>query len=211
MNIAIVDDHPMVRAGIRLTLASERDIEVVGEAGSSQQALELLSKIAVDVLVLDINLPDRNGLDTLSYIRKIQPTLPVLVLSIHPEGSVAIRALRSGASGFLNKECAPSEFVAALRRLFSGGTYVSSDLSDLLVHDIGGKSPAILHESLSDREYQVMCMLASGRSITKIAEHLHRSPNTISTYRTRILHKMGMSNNAELTRYALENQLILPR
>ncbi len=208
MKIAIVDDHPMVRAGIRLTISNEEDMEVIGEAGTSREALALLSRISADVLVLDINLPDRSGLDTLRDIVKTQPELPVLILSIHPEGSVAIRAIKSGASGFLNKESAPSELVLALRKLHKGGTYISEGLADLLVKDVGGRSAAILHDALSDREYQVMCLLASGQSIAQIASLLHRSPNTISTFRARILEKMGMSTNADLTRYALQNQLI---
>lgn len=208
MKIMIVDDHPMVRQGIKLTLDGMRDIEIVAEAGNGREAIERLLSLEVDVLILDINLPERNGFDVLQDIRRHRPALPVLILSIHPEGNLAIRALKAGASGFLNKESAPEALVAAVRKLAAGGTYVSPHLADLLVREVSGRALAEPHERLSDREYQVMCMLASGKSISQIAEIMHRSPNTISTYRARILVKMDMESNSELTQYAIANRLI---
>lgn len=210
MKIAIVDDHPMVRQGIRLTLSDEPDIEIVGEMGGSREALDFLKKQRVDILILDISLPDGNGFELLREVLRVDPQLAVLIFSIHRESNLAIRALKAGARGFLNKESAPEALVAALRRLAAGRTYTSPYVAELMVRAIGGNSVAEPHTQLSDREYQVMCLLAIGKSVTQIAEHLHRSPNTISTYRTRILLKMSMTSNAELTRYCLENQLIVP-
>jgi len=209
MKLVIVDDHPMVRKGIKQTLNAELSVKSVHEASNAQDALSLLQKMPeISVLILDINLPDRNGFDVLLDIHRRWPRLPVLVFSIHAEGTLGIRAIKAGASGFLNKTCAPEALVNAVKQLASGATYVSSYLADLLVREISGRVMAASHDQLSDREYQVMCMLATGKSISQIAAALYRSPSTISTYRSRILEKMGVSNNAELTQYAISNQLI---
>lgn len=209
MKLIIIDDHPMVRQGIKLTLSGEANVNIIAEASTGGEALSLLQKFPdVNVLILDINLPDRNGFDVLLDIRRRWPRLPVLVFSIHAESTLGLRAIKAGASGFLNKESSPEALLTAVRRLATGATYVSSYLADLLVREIGGRFMATPHDQLSDREYQVMCMLATGRSISQIAEALHRSPSTISTYRSRILEKMGIASNAELTQYAIANQLI---
>jgi DNA-binding NarL/FixJ family response regulator len=200
----------MIRQGIRMVIDAEADLEVAAEAGSAIDALTALQCQAMDVLILDISLPDRSGLDILQDIRRNWPAMQVLILSSHPEGSFAIRALKAGASGFLNKESGSDALLAAIRKLAAGGTAISSNLADLLVREISGQCSAEAHEQLSDREYQVLCMLAAGKSITQIAATLHRSPNTISTYRSRILQKMEMTSNADLTRYAIAHELITP-
>ncbi|NTV10111.1 MAG: response regulator transcription factor [Zoogloea sp.] len=208
MKILIVDDHPLVRQGLKQTIDAVPDMTVAAEARDASEALAALRGGMCNVVILDINLPDRTGLDVLQELRKFNGKLPVLVLSIHPERALAIRCLKAGANGFLNKESAPEELVRAVRKIANGGTYVSSALADMLALEVSGRSLALPHEKLSDREYQVMCLLASGRSISQIAVMLNRSPNTISTYRARILDKMGMDSNAELTRYAVASQLI---
>ncbi|CAB1368046.1 response regulator [Denitratisoma oestradiolicum] len=208
MKIMIVDDHPVVRQGIRLILGADAEIEVVAEAANAREAMEQARHQALDLIVLDLNLPDQNGFWVLKEVRRIHPDLPVLILSIQPEEHMAVRALKAGASGFLNKESAPEELVKAVRSVMRGKRYISPRLAEWLAVDISGHRESLPHERLSDREYQVLCLLASGKSISDIAATLHRSPNTISTYRTRILHKMGIETNAGLTHYALTHQLI---
>lgn len=211
VKVMIVDDHPMIRQGIRMTLDEEVDLEVVAEAGTAAETLAALQRLAVHVLILDISLPDRSGLDIIHEIRRNWPAMPVLILSSHPEGNFAIRALKAGAGGFLNKECGSDVLLAAIRKLAAGGTFISSHLADLLVREISGQGRTEPHEQLSDREYQVLCMLATGKSITQIATLLHRSPNTISTYRSRVLQKLELASNADLTRYAIAHELVAPQ
>lgn len=208
MKIIIVDDHPLIRQGLKLTLESEPEMAVSAAATTAGEALALLRSAECDVLILDINLPDRDGLQVLKEIRTFNSRLPILVLSIHPEGSLAFRALKSGANGYLNKESAPEELVKAVRIVAGGGTYVSSRLAQSVVLEVSGRTLVLPHEKLSDREYQVMCQLASGCSISQIAAKLGCSPNTVSTYRSRILDKMAMRSNAEITQYAVAHQLI---
>lgn len=208
MNILIVDDHPLVRRGLVQTLAAEPGMAVAGEAGSVAEARALLRAGRFDVVILDINLPDGTGFDVLHEIRQSDPRLPVLVLSIHPEGSVALRAIKAGANGYLSKDGAPEELALAVRRLAGGGSYVSRPLADLMVQEMSGRAVPLPHEKLSDREYQVMCLLASGKPLGQIAESLGLSPTTVSTYRGRVLDKMGFSSNADLTRYAVAKHLI---
>ena len=161
-----------------------------------------------DVILLDITMPGRDGVDILRQLKSERPGLPVLILSIHPEEQYAVRALRAGASGYLTKESAPDELVAAIRKVSMGGKYVSSSLAEKLASDLKNNSAQLPHQSLSDREYQVMCMIASGKTVTEIAEELSLSVKTISTYRSRILEKMKMKSNAELTSYAIRNRLV---
>ena len=208
MEILVIDDHPVVSRGISQILDQEHDMHVAAQAGTIDDALLLLRQRRFDVLVLDVNLPGRNGLEALPEIHRIVPAMPILIFSIHSEEHLAMRALKNGASGFLNKENAPEELVRAVRKLAAGGTYVSARLAEWLALEVSGRRQCLPHENLSDREYQVMCLLAAGRSVSQIAETLHRSPNTISTYRARILAKMGIRNNAELTLYAINNRLI---
>lgn len=208
MKLMIVDDHPVVRQGIRLILGADPAIEVTAEAATAGEALRHLHQGALDLIVLDLNLPDHNGFWLLQEIRRFSPMLPVLILSIQPEEHMAARALKAGANGFLNKESAPEELITAVHAIAQGKRYISTRLAEWLANNLSGQRNTLSHEALSDREYQVFCLLASGKSISEIAATLHRSPNTISTYRSRIMEKMGIETNAGLTQYALTHQLI---
>ena len=208
IRVLIADDHPVVRRGLRRILEDEKDMEVAGEAQNAQQVLDLANRKECDVLVLDIELPGRSGLDALKELKKSLPKLPVLVLSIHPVEQFAVRVLRAGAVGYLTKESAPEELVKAIRKVYGGGKYISALVADELASELGwgtGKSP---HATLSDREFEVLQMIASGKAVSRIAKELSFSVKTISTYRARILAKMGMKTNAELTHYAIENKLV---
>ncbi len=208
MKILIADDHPVVRHGLRLLLEAQPDVTRVGEAGSAADTLEALRGEDWSVLVLDLDLPDRSGFEVLQDAKSRWPKLPVLILSIHPENIMAVRLLKSGASGYLNKESAPAELVQAIRRIAGGGRYVSPTLAQLLAEQIGADAAQEPHERLSAREFQVFRLIASGKPVGEIADHLHLSANTVSTYRARILEKMGLANNAELMRYAAERGLL---
>jgi len=204
----IVDDHAIVRKGLRQILEETTDIVVSDEAGTGHEALEKIGKNDYDVIILDISMPDRNGLDILKQIKSEKPELAVLVLSIHPEDQYAVRALRSGASGYLTKESAPEELIAAVRRISERRKYISDSLAEKLASKLDSDTEQPLHEALSDREYQVMLMIAKGSAMKKIGEDLHLSVKTVSTYRSRILQKMQMKNNAELIYYVISNELI---
>ena len=208
IKVMLVDDHPVVRQGIRLILSANGEIDVIAEAANAAEAVQKVRNQVVDLVVLDLNLPDQNGFWVLAELQRSHPTLPVLVLSIQPEEHMAVRALKAGARGFLNKESAPEELAKAVRTVADGKRYISPRLAEWLAVDVSGHRESLPHERLSDREYQVMCLLASGRSISEIAAQLNRSANTISTYRTRIMQKMAIENNAGLTEYALNHQLI---
>jgi len=208
MNIVIADDHPLVRQGLKQLLAAEPDMTVVGEAKNAEETLELAHNLEWDVLILDYSMPGGNGLVVLKEIKRSHPRRPVLILSMHPEDAIAISVLRAGAAGYINKECASEELTVAIRKAVGGGKYVSTSLAEKLAHELEGASQARPHESLSDREYRVMWMLASGKSITNIAEELTLSPNTVSTYRIRILKKLKLEHNADLVRYAMKHRLM---
>jgi two-component system, NarL family, invasion response regulator UvrY len=208
IRVMLVDDHPVVRQGLRLVLSANGEVDVVAEAASAAAAIEQVRQQTLDLMVLDLNLPDQNGFWVLSEVQRIRPELPVLILSIQPEEHMAVRALKAGARGFLNKESAPEELAKAVRTVASGKRYISPRLAEWLAVDVSGHRESLPHERLSDREYQVMCLLASGRSISEIAAQLNRSANTISTYRARIMQKMAIEHNAGLTEYALNHQLI---
>ena len=182
-------------------------MEVAGEAQNAQEALDLVSKKKCDVLVLDIEMPGRSGLDVLKDMKKRQPKLAVLVLSIHPEEQFAVRVLRAGGAGYLSKESAPEELVKAIRTVYGGGKYISASVANKLASELGWRRGKALHETLSDREFEVLEMIASGKAVSQIARELSFSVKTISTYRARILAKMGMKTNAELTHYAIETKL----
>jgi two-component system invasion response regulator UvrY len=207
IRILIADDHAIVRRGLRQILAEEQDLRVEGEVQDAQELLARLRDSAWDVLVLDLNMPGRSGLEVLEDVKLRWPKLPVLVLSMHPEDQYAIRVLKAGAAGYMTKESAPDELVAAIRKVHAGGKYVSPAAAELLAHGLeGGGKPR--HESLSNREYQVLCELAAGRTVSDVAVRLKLSVKTISTYRTRLLEKLGLSNNAELMHYAISRQLV---
>lgn len=206
--VLVADDHAVVRRGLGQIIAEEVDIEVGAEASNGSEVLSLIDEDDFDAVVLDINMPGMDGLDTLKQLRAIRPDIPVLVLSMHAEEEYAIRVLKAGASGYLNKESAPDELVTAIRRISQGGKYMSSEVAECLLSHInaGGEGP--LHANLSDREFQVLCLISSGKTVSEIAEQLALSVKTISTYRARVLDKMNMKNNAELTHYAIKNELV---
>jgi len=207
IKVIIVDDHPVVRRGLRQIIEEEPGMEVAGEAENAGEFFSLVRKTDCTLVLLDISLPDRSGFDVLKQLKYEHPKLPVLILSIHPEDQYALRFIKAGASGYLMKEGAPEELVKAIRRVNAGGKYVSASLAEKLVShlDAFDKPP---HENLSDREFQIMCMIAGGKSLKGIAEELHLSEKTVTTYRSRILEKMKMNTNADVTRYALEHHLV---
>ena len=207
MNILIADDHPVVRQGLKQMLAAEPDMVVVGEAKDANETLELARNVAWDVVILDYSMPGGNGLEVLKKIKASYPMRPVLILSIHPEDSVAVSVLKAGGAGYISKESAPEELTLAIRKAVSGRKYVSASLAERLALELERGSDKLPHELLSDREYRVMWMMASGKSIKDIAEELNLSPNTISTYRFRILRKLKLENNADLVRYAVKHGL----
>lgn len=206
--ILIADDHAVVRKGVRQILAEEADLQVVGEAANFEETLQAARDLEWDVLILDYSMPGGDGLQVLKRIHKSHPKRPILVLSMHAEEVVAIPALRAGAAGYISKDSASEELPAAIRKAVSGEKYVSASLAQRLALELEEGSQARPHESLSDREYRVMWMLASGASITRIAAELSLSPNTVSTYRTRILRKLKLANNADLVRYAVKYGLL---
>jgi len=205
IRVLIADDHPIVRRGLRQIVADQADMNVT-EAGDGPEALRLLDNGEFDVVLLDINMPGISGLDVLSQIRARQPRLPVLVLSAHPEAEFAVRILKAGASGYMNKELAPEELVKAIRRVIGGRKYVSPAVAELLAESVG-KDEDDPHASLSDREFQVMLLIAAGKTASEIADEIALSVKTVSTYRARILEKMNLKNNAELMRYVIENKV----
>ena len=204
----IADDHAVVRQGLKQILGDTPEMVVAGEATNGQEVLDKVRAETWDVVVLDISLPDRSGLDILKQLRSERPKLPVLVLSMHSEDQYAMRVLKAGASGYLTKDSAPDELVKAIRKVVSGGRYVSSLLAERLAFEIGTDSSRLPHETLSDREFQVLRLIAAGKSVTEIAAELYLSVKTVSTYRARVLQKMNLGTNAELIHYAMQNHLI---
>jgi DNA-binding NarL/FixJ family response regulator len=208
IRVFIADDHAIVREGLKQILAEERDISVVGEAETGLDAIKLFRKSRCNVLLLDISLPDRNGIEVLKQIKDDKPELAVLMLSMHREDQYAIRSLKAGASGYLTKQSAPRELVGAIRQVAGGQRYVSAQLAQVLAAQIGDDHDKPRHEGLSDREYQTLMMIASGKTVSEIARELSLSVKTISEYRSRLLAKMNLKTSAELTHYAIRNQLI---
>ena len=208
MNILIADDHPVVRRGLKQILASEQDMVVVGEAENGHEALALIRKLEWDVAILDFSMPGRSGVDLLKEIKREHPSRPVLVLSMFPEELNATQVFRAGGTGYLNKESAGNELITAIRKVMSGGKYISPNLAERLASMLAPDAAIPLHEMLSDREYRVMWLLASGKRINQIAKEMFLSPSTISTYRGRILKKLDLENNAQLVQYAVKHRLV---
>jgi DNA-binding NarL/FixJ family response regulator len=208
LKILIADDHAIVREGLKQILMDVPDLVVAGEAASGNQVLEMVRKETWDLVLLDITMPGLNGLDTLKQLKKEKPDLPVLMLSMYPEEQYAIRTIKAGVSGYLTKESAPKELITAIRKVAQGGKYISASLSEKLATYLETDADKPLHEQLSDREYQVVLMIAAGKTVGQIADDLALSVKTISTNRTRALRKMGMNNNSELTYYAMKHGLI---
>ena len=206
--ILVADDHQIVRAGLKNLLSEYKEFTVAGEAGSGTDALKMVRESDWDVVLLDISMPDMNGIDTLKQIKRSKPDLPVLILTMHPEDHYAINLLRAGANGYVCKECAPEQLVGAIRTVASGRRYVSPALGDQLAGDLSGDGQNALHTELSEREFQVFCKLAAGQAVSEIADELFLGVKTVSTYRSRILEKMGMKTNANITYYAIKHGLI---
>jgi len=208
IRVILCDDHAVVRRGIRDTLSEAVDVKVVGEAGSYSEVRELLRSTPCDVLVLDLNLPGRGGLEVLASLRETESPIKVLVVSMFPEDQYAIRCLRAGAQGYLNKAGDPAELITAVRTVAQGRKYVTADVAQMLVDNLSAPSSEALHDALSERELQTLLKIASGKRLSDIAEELMLSPKTVSVYRSRVLEKLKLSNNAELTVYAIRNGLV---
>lgn len=208
IKILIADDHSLIREGLKKILKGASDMRVLAEAQNSEEVLEQVRKTNFDLVVLDISFPGRSGLEILKDLKQEFPKLPVLILSMHPEDRFATRSLMAGASGYLTKDCATDELIHAIRRVVSGRKYVSATLSEQLASQLESDAGKPLHETLSNREYQVLCMIALGKTAKDLARELSLSVNTVNTYRARILEKMKMTKNAELIRYALQQRLV---
>ncbi len=208
IRILIADDHAILRRGLREILVRELEGAVCGEAEDAKQLLAQVRSRDWDLVILDVSMPGRSGVDVLRDLKRMRPKLPVLVLSMHPEDQYGKRVFKAGASGYMNKESAPEELIRAIRKVLGGGRYVSPALAEKLAWDLSGEAERPLHEALSDREMEVLRMIASGKAVSQIAVELHLSVTTVSTYRARILEKMNMTNSAELMHYALRNHLV---
>jgi two-component system, NarL family, invasion response regulator UvrY len=208
MNILIADDHPIVRHGLKQFLASHQNLNVVGEATNGTEMLEAARQVPWDLAIMDFTMPGKSGLDLLMELKRDYPARPILVVSMHSEQLHATSVLKAGASGYITKESAPQELAAAIRKVAAGGRYVSPQLGEILASELSNGLEKSPHEKLSDREYRVMWLLASGKQINAIAREMVLSPSTVSTYRTRILKKLNVHNNAELVHYAVRHQLV---
>ena len=206
--VILCDDHALIRRGIRDTLAEQPDMQIVGEAGEYGELRNLLRTTTCDVLVLDINMPGRSGLDVLHALKDEGSPIRVLIVSMYPEDQYALRALRAGAYGYVNKGADPAQIVAAVRMVAQGRKYITAEMAQMLVESLTTPAPEAPHEKLSDRELQTLTMIASGKRLSDIAEELSLSPKTVSVYRARVLEKLGMANNSELTVYAIRNGLV---
>ena len=208
IKVLVADDHEIVRQGLKTIISEHSDLSIAGEAENGNQVLKILKKTKVDVVLLDFDMPEKNGLDTLIELKALYPKLPVMILSIFPEDHYGTRFLKAGASGYLQKSSATDQLIDAIRKVFNGGKYISSALTDKLVTGLNKDKEQFLHESLTDREFQVFRLLATGKKLKEMADELCLSINTISTYRSRILQKMDMSSNADVIRYAIKNKLV---
>ncbi len=208
IKIFIADDHPLIRKGIKEIFEEEIDIKVIGDAAYPHEVLEGLKKLEPDVLITDLSMPGRSGLDLISDIKQLFPKLPVLVLTMHPEDRFAVRALKAGAFGYLTKDAKPEEIIKAVRQVVTGRKYITPSLAEMLATEIDRDITKMPHELLSDREFQIMQLVASGKKVSEIAEKLSISIRTVNTYRARVMNKMNMKTNADLTLYAVENNLI---
>ena len=208
LRILLADDHTVVRQGVKQILAEAFAQATFGEAQNARELLELVAQERWDIVVLDLSMPGGNGLEALKQIKHDHPQLPVLILSMYPEDQYAVRTIRAGAAGYLNKESAPEELVQAIRKVLHGGEYISASVADELVLHARNEDDQPLHKHLSDREYQVLCLIAAGKEVKEISSELSLSAKTISTYRARLLEKMNMKTNAELTHYAIQNALV---
>ncbi len=208
IRVVIVDDHAILRRGLAQIIVESGDMQLVGEAETSSQAMRLLRDQPCEVVLLDISLPDRNGIETLKLVRKELPKLQVLMLSMHPENQYAVRSLKAGAAGYLTKQSAPSQLLVAIRQVAQGRKYVTPAVAEELAMSIDRDIDMPTHHALSIREYQTLCLIASGKTLTQIGQAMSISVKTVSVYRSRVLEKMRLKNNAELTHYAIKNQIV---
>jgi len=208
INVLIADDHALIREGLKKILSDEPDMTLAGEATNVAELLKQLERLVVNIVLLDITMPGESGLDAVKELRQKYPHVPVLILSFHPEHRFAVRALKAGAAGYITKQSATEELVQAIRKIVGGGKYVSSALAEELAAELDVQTNKLPHETLSDREFQVMRLIAGGKKSSEIAEELAVTMSTVNTYRMRILEKMKMQSNVELARYALEHKLI---
>ena len=208
IKILVVDDHALIRKGIKQLLEDIDGMQVAGEAESGIQAISMMRKNHFDLVLLDIALPDRHGMDVLKQLKSEQVGIKIIVLSMYPEEQYGVRTLKAGAMGYINKQSAPEKLVGAIRHVISGKKYISEALSEQLLNNLIGESQDLMHQSLSNREYQTLCLMSSGKSLTEISEIMLLSPKTVSVYRARMLEKMGFKNNAEAVHYAIAHHLV---
>ncbi len=208
INILIVDDHAIVREGLNRIIAAEKDMKVAGMAKDGNEVIRVMLESDIDVVVLDISMPGKSGLDLIKDLKQVQPMVKILMLSMYPEERFAMRSIKAGASGYLTKEMAPEEIVNAIRTIYSGRKYITPALADIIAEELQNPSEKVPHELLSDREFEVLCMLAIGKPVVEIAASLSLSESTVSTYRMRILQKMGLKTNSDLIHYGIEHGLV---
>ena len=208
IKVLIADDHALIRKGLKQLLDDTDDMRVIGEAENGIQAIRMIEETDYDVVLLDISMPDKHGVDVLKQLKINRPQLPVLMLSMHPEEQYALRSMKTGAAGYLNKQSAPLQLVTAIRQVASGKKYISTELAEQLANGLSQGYQELLHQTLSNREYQTLCLMASGKKLSEMAEIMSLSPKTISVYRSRLLEKMKLKNNAEAIHYAISNHLI---
>ncbi len=209
INILVVDDHALIRKGLTLLLNETPDIRVTAEADSGMQAISKVRAQSFDVILLDVSLPDKHGIDVLKQLKSEHPDIKIIVLSMYPEEQYGLRMLKAGAMGYINKQSAPEQLVGAIYQVQSGKKFIGEAMAEQLLNNLIGESQELLHQTLSNREYQTLCLMASGKTLTEIAEAMSLSPKTISVYRGRMLEKMGLKNNAEAIQYAISRHLVL--
>ena len=208
INILVADDHALIRKGMKQILNDTEDIRVTGEVENGMQAIKMVQGNTYDLVLLDISMPDKHGIDVLKQLKLNKPQLPVLILSMHEESQYALRSLKAGAAGYLSKQSAPTQLVTAIRQVACGKKYISNELAEELANGLSQGYQELLNQTLSNREYQTLCLMASGKSLSEMAETLSLSAKTVSVYRARLLEKMKLKNNAEAVRYAIKNHLI---
>ena len=208
INILVVDDHALIRKGMKQILNDTEDIRVTGEAENGMQAIKMAQENTYDLVLLDISMPDKHGIDVLKQLKLNKPQLPVLILSMHEENQYALRSMKAGAAGYLSKQSAPTQLVTDIRQVACGKKYISNELAEELANGLSQGYQELLHQTLSNREYQTLCLMASGKSLSEMAEALSLSAKTVSVYRARLLEKMKLKNNAEAVRYAIKHHLI---
>jgi two-component system invasion response regulator UvrY len=208
IKVLVADDHALIRKGLKQLLDDTDDMRVIGEAENGMQAIRMSEETDYDVVLLDISMPDKHGVEVLKQLKANKPQLPVLMLSMHPEEQYALRSMKAGAAGYLNKQSAPLQLVTAIRQVASGKKYISTELAEQLANGLSQGYQELLHQTLSNREYQTLCLMASGKKLSEMADIMSLSPKTVSVYRSRLLEKMKLKNNAEAIHYAISNHLI---